>query len=100
MITVEYASKGFIAKILLSFLLGVISTLFVLSLLTSCSEPPQPAYTKKVVIVKIDQYREINTLQEYQIKWKATLSDGNVIVYTRLPIIGDTITYRYYSIKK
>ena len=96
----KYTFNDFIAKTVPTFLLGVITTLLALSLLTGCGEPPQPTYTKKVTIIKIEKYREPNTLQEYEVKWKATLSDGNTVKFTSIPTLGDTIIYRYYSSKK
>jgi len=83
-----------------TFLLGAISMLLLLTFFTSCSEKREPTFTKKVVVVSIESYREPNTLQDYEQKWKVTLSDSHVIKVQRRPNIGDTITYRYYSIKK
>ena len=93
----KYTFHKFITETLPTFLLGVIVTLLALSLLSSCSERPEPKYHKKVVVVSVKQYREPNTLQEYEVKWKVKLSDSNVITVGRRPAIGDTITYRYYS---
>jgi hypothetical protein len=96
----RYTVNDFISKTVPTFLLGVITTLLTLSLLASCTEPTQPKYTKKVTIIKIEKYREPNTLQEYEVKWKATMSDGKTIKFNQLPQLGDTIIYRYYSSKK
>ncbi len=93
----NYTFHKFITHTFPSFLLGVIMTLFVLSLLASCGERPTPTYIKKVVVVKVKKYREPNTLQEYEVKWKVTLSDSNTITTKVCPEVGDTITYRYYS---
>jgi hypothetical protein len=93
----KFSFNKFIGVTLPAFLLGVISTLLALSLLTGCSEPTEPTFIKKVTVVKVVKYREPNTLQEYEVKWKVTLSDSHTVTLQRPPAIGDTITYRYYS---
>lgn len=96
----KYTFNKFITETVPTFLLGGITTLLLLGLLYGCSEPPKPTFIKKVTIVKVEQWRAPNTLQEYEVKWKVTLSDGNKAILSTRPALGDTITYRYYSIKK
>lgn len=82
-----------------TFVLGGIVMLLVLGLLYGCSGPGEPTFTKKVVVVKVEQWRAPNTLQEYEVKWKVQLSDGHTATMATRPEIGDTIIYRYYSSK-
>jgi hypothetical protein len=96
----KYTFNKFITETVPTFLLGGITTLLLLGLLYGCTEPPKPTFIKKVTVVKVDQWRAPNTLQEYEVKWKVILSDGNTATLSTRPKVGDTITYRYYSIKK
>jgi len=96
----KYTFNKFISETAPTFLLGAISMLLLLVAMYGCSQPLEPTIIKKVVVVDVKQYREPNSLQDYEVKWKVTLSDGHKTTMLKKPNIGDTITYRYYSIKK
>ena len=63
--------------------------------LASCSQMEGRTYVKKVTVIDYEPTRAPNSLQDYEVLWKARLSDSSVITLRREPQIGDTFEYRY-----
>lgn len=63
--------------------------------LVSCSQMEGRTYVKKVTVIGCEPTRAPNSLQDYEVLWKAKLSDSSVITLRNRPQIGDTFEYRY-----
>ena len=56
-------------------------------------------HIKYVTIQRVEEYRDSNSLQEYELKWRAYMSDSSTLTFRTRPHIGDTVEYMIISPK-
>lgn len=72
-----------------------IELILILSLaLTGCIDRENyDTHIKYVTIQRVEEYRDSNSLQDYELKWRAYMSDSTRLTFRSRPHIGDTVEY-------